>query len=265
MISCEEYFKEKKENVKDTISKSNLKIYLGIIQVGDNPASNRYVKMKVKDCNEVGISATVHKFREDITEKELINQIGRIAELSTGIIAQLPLPAHIRKEKIIKAIPYEKDVDGFRGDSGFIPCTPKGIVDWLKINKITPKQRPPFHTIIIGRSDLVGLPLARELTKLDYTVTVCHSKTACLERYTRNAGLIIVAAGSRNLITEDMILDNKPIVVDVGINIDENGHLHGDCDYENIVEKCEYVTPVPKGVGLLTRSALLENCLKTCY
>ena len=158
-----------------------------------------------------------------------------------------------------KLISPDKDVDGFRDDSLFLPCTPYGIYLYLKNKKVEIKGK---NVVIIGRSDIVGKPMAKLMLNEDATVTICHSKTKDISLYTKTADIIIVAVGKRNLLTKDMIGNNMPIVIDVGINRDEEGKLCGDCDYLNLLDVCEYISPVPGGVGLLTRFALMSNVVK---
>lgn len=228
---------------------------LAIIQVGNNEASTRYVRNKVKDCNEVGITAEVYYYPENTTEFELVDEIEHLVEFYDGVIVQLPLPPHIRVEAAIAAIPKEKDVDGFRRDSCFDPATPLGIVNYLDYCGF---EWTGKEVTIIGRSDIVGKPLARLMTNKDATVTLCHSKSK-LSNHIYNSDLIVCAVGQAGF------LNCYPIhcpVVDVGINFvkDDEGRsqLVGDAfntDGRN-------VTPVPGGVGLLTRLTLLENVVK---
>ena len=224
---------------------------LAIIQVGNVEASNRYIKNKVKDCQEVGIEAHVYGYPTDITEIELVDEIEDLVEHYDGIIVQLPLPQHIRSSVATAAIPKEKDVDGFRSDSWFKPATPKGIMDYLKYCGFDLCGK---DVVIIGRSEIVGKPLAKMMTDADATVTLCHSKSKNIDRYLKNADLIISAVGKANFLNcEDIYIP----VVDVGINFNEEGKLVGDC-YNAAGRN---VTPVPGGVGLLTRAALLDNVI----
>ena len=223
---------------------------LAIIQVGNVEASNRYIKNKVKDCQEVGIEAHVYGYPTDITEIELVDEIEDLVEHYDGIIVQLPLPQHIRSSIATAAIPKEKDVDGFKPDSWFKPATPKGIMDYLKYCGFDLCGK---DVVIIGRSEIVGKPLAKMMTDADATVTLCHSKSKDIDRYLKNADLVVSAVGQANFL--DCYSFTAP-VVDVGINFDENGKLVGDCCGRSI-----NVTPVPGGVGLLTRAALLDNVI----
>lgn len=226
---------------------------LAIIQVGDNEASNRYVRNKEKDCREVGIECVVSKFSADITEDELLKNIIHIQDSCDGIIVQLPLPPHIDEKTVIAAIHPEKDVDGFHPNSEFKPATPKGIMDYLALSDIDIDGK---LVIIIGRSNIVGKPLAKMMTDANATVVLCHSHTSKkdLKMLTSLADLIVCAVGKAKF------LDCSEIdcpVIDVGINFDENGKLVGDCYNTEGKE----VTPVPGGVGLLTRCALLDNVI----
>lgn len=219
------------------------------MQVGNNEASNRYVRNKVKDCEEIGIFAEVVKCDENINTDELINVIRKLQWKYSGIIVQLPLPKHIDKELVIAAIDKTKDVDGFKEGSKFNPCTPQGIMMWL--DKIE-FELSGAHVVIIGRSNIVGKPMAKMLTDADATVTLCHSKTKNLDKMVEMADLVICAVGKANF------LDCKNItvpVIDVGINF-VDGKLVGDC-----YNGGDNVTPVPGGVGLLTRMALLYNVI----
>lgn len=224
---------------------------LAIVQVGAVEASNRYIRNKVKDCKEVGIKAHHYAYGEGISTEELVLEVEDLQNHYDGIIVQLPLPEHINVNVITKAIRPEKDVDGFRMDSWFTPCTPGGIVKYLKY---CGWEAAGKDVVVIGRSDIVGKPMARLLTDMDATVTLCHSKTVDLSFYVLNTDLVICAVG------KPKFLNCYPIscpVIDVGINFDSDGKLVGDCyNTEN-----RDVTPVPGGVGLLTRCMLLENVL----
>lgn len=260
MINIKDYVKERKILLSEKILKSEKKPMLVIVQVGDNPASNSYVKGKLKDCEEVGLKALLEKLPTEISQEEFeekIKDINNNKEV-TGIIIQLPLPGHLSVN--LDLIDDKKDVDGFKITSKFVPCTPLGIINFLKNNNIDFAGK---NAVVIGRSDIVGKPMANLLLNENATVTICHSKTKNLSEHTKMADIIVVAAGKRNILTKDMIGNNKPIVIDVGINRNEEGKLCGDCDYENIVDLCTYVSPVPGGVGLLTRLTLIENVLNT--
>ena len=244
------YVKELKEQYKERIANLGDAPKLAIVQVGNNEASNRYVRNKVKDCEEVGIIADVIQYPENTTEFELDDQLDHMHEYYDGIIVQLPLPQHIRPHITTAAIPADKDVDGFRTDSWFYPATPKGIMDYLKYCEfdLTGKD-----VVIIGRSEIVGKPLARMMTDADATVTLCHSKSK-LSKHVHDCDLLVSAVGKAGFVNCYPL--HMPII-DVGINFNEHGKLVGDCfNTEN-----RDVTPVPGGVGLLTRCALLDNVI----
>lgn len=249
--NIKEYTKELKEQFKDRIAVIGDAPKLAIIQVGNIEASNRYIKNKVKDCEEVGIIADVYQYPEDITEHELCENIKLDQEHYDGVIVQLPLPPHIREKVVVAAIDPMKDVDGFHPDSPYDPATPAGIMRYLRYLKfdLTGKD-----VVIIGRSNIVGKPLARMMTDADATVTLCHSKSK-LAAHIYHCDLIVTAVGKAGF------LNCYPIhvpVIDVGINFDKNGKLCGDC----FNTEGKDVTPVPGGVGLLTRCALLENVIR---
>lgn len=249
--NIKEYTKELKEQFKDRIAAIGDAPKLAIIQVGNIEASNRYIKNKVKDCEEVGIIADVYQYPEDITEHELCENIKLDQEHYDGVIVQLPLPPHIREKVVVAAIDPMKDVDGFHPNSPYDPATPAGIMRYLRHLKfdLTGKD-----VVIIGRSNIVGKPLARMMTDADATVTLCHSKSK-LAAHIYHCDLIVTAVGKAGF------LNCYPIhvpVIDVGINFDENGKLCGDC----FNTEGKDVTPVPGGVGLLTRCALLENVIR---
>ncbi len=245
------YTEELKESYKQRILKLNEAPKLAIVQVGENEASNRYVKNKVKDCEEVGIIADVYIYPENMTEFELDDELSHMYEYYNGIIVQLPLPQHIRSSIAAAAIPADKDVDGFRHDSLFSPATPKGIMDYLKYCDYNLEGK---NVVIIGRSNIVGKPLAKMMTDANATVSLCHSKTKNMSEYLFIADLIVSAVGKTNFLNCYPIY--KP-VIDVGINFNKDGKLVGDC-YNT---EGRDVTPVPGGVGLLTRCALLENVI----
>lgn len=245
------YTQELKENFKLRVTAFDEVPELAIVQVGNHEASNRYIRNKVKDCEEVGIKVHVYNFPENTTEFELDDELTHLQEFYDGVIVQLPLPPHIRQEVAIAAIDPRKDVDGFRNDSLFNPATPKGIMDYLRYCDYDVEGR---DVVIIGRSEIVGKPLAKMMTNANATVTLCHSKSK-LSKYLYDCDLIVTAVGKAGF------LNCYPIhvpVIDVGINFDEDGKLCGDAYNTEGRE----VTPVPGGVGLLTRCALLDNVIK---
>ena len=243
---------------------------LAVIMAGDNPASEIYVKNKIKACETAGIYSRTIKFDENVTEKDLIEEIEKLNkdDKIDGILVQLPLPAHIDELKIINAISPEKDVDGFHsvnlgkmiiGDkTGFLPCTPYGIMQLLDEYGIDPAGK---DTVIIGRSNIVGKPAAILFIEKSATVQVCNTKTKNIKDKIRNADIVIAAVGVPNFIKGEDIKEGA-VVIDVGINR-VNGKLYGDVDYEEVSEKAGYITPVPGGVGPMTIASLIKNTFKS--
>lgn len=256
LIDCKRISKEIKDKIRIDLENKSNKPTLTVIHVGNDKASTAYINGKRKDCEEVGIIFDhVHK-SEDITEDELLEIIGKkVAENVDGILVQLPLPVHIDKNKIIAAIPKEKDVDGFRKDSEYVPCTPAGIMQVLKTFNLDGKD-----CLIINRSDIVGRPLVKLLLDKNATVTVAHSHTKNLDEKIANADIVITGVGIPNFI-ELKHLSRDKIFIDVSINHDKNGKVCGDLNpqlyhyhYDN-----SYMTPVPNGIGLMTRAMLVQN------
>ena len=260
------YGAEPAKKIKDWIIEKipNKRAMLAIVKVGNNPASEIYVRNKVKDCEECGFGATVYHLPESVTPLVFTEVIEELNEnnLITGIIVQKPLPAGLPNPAGL--IDPAKDIDCFtiknmgklyQGIPAFQPCTPHGIMLLLEHYGINVTG---MNCVVIGRSEIVGKPMAILLTQADATVTLCHSKTRNLEFYTKNADLIVCAIGSPKFLKADMIKEGA-ILIDVGINRDENGSLCGDIDYDDVYEKCGAITPVPGGVGLMTRAAMLEN------
>lgn len=253
--------------IKAEVAKSDDKPGLAAVMVGENPASQTYVGIKQKACNEAGIYSELHKLPDKTTEAELLRLIERLNnnEKVHAILVQMPLPKHISEGKILAAIALEKDVDGFNpvnagklaaGKEAAVPCTPKGIIRLLEEYKIGIAGK---NAVVIGRSNIVGKPVALMLLNRDATVTFCHSKTKNLEDYTKNADILVVAAGKPKLVTAGMVKDGA-VVIDVGINRAE-GKLVGDVDFDAVKEKAAYITPVPGGVGPMTIAMLLENSI----
>lgn len=261
MKNIREYCAEKKFELQKTIAENDYKIKTLIIQVGDNPASNAYIKGKMKDCEEVGIACELAKFDSSISEKVLLSMIKNCNEDPTiaGFIVQLPLPSHISEKAVIEAISLKKDIDGFSPLAIVNPATPQGIITYLEDNNFDFTDK---NAVIIGRSNIVGKPVARMLLDKNCNVRILHSKTSAVNKRIALAAadLIIVATGHRNTITDSDILLTSPdcLVIDVGMNRNENGKLCGDCENITLRE----TTPVPGGVGLLTRLALLNNIVK---
>lgn len=257
------------EQLKQKVSNMQTKPHLAVIQVGDNPASTIYVNLKKKKAEEIGIKSTVIKLNSNITEQELIAKIQELNDDKTvhAILVQLPLPKHINENNIIKSISAEKDVDGFTaqntGDllNGITPkaypCTPKGVMKLLKEYNIELQGK---HAVVVGRSNIVGKPLAIMLLNEHATVTVCHSRTKDLKGITKQADILVSAVGKK-IIFKDMVKENA-VVIDVGIFKDENNKTTGDVDFENVKEVASYITPVPKGVGPMTIACLMENTIE---
>ncbi|WHQ36428.1 bifunctional 5,10-methylenetetrahydrofolate dehydrogenase/5,10-methenyltetrahydrofolate cyclohydrolase [Spiroplasma sp. SV19] len=255
------------------IKKKNHRVpSLTIIQIGNNKASSTYIKNKKIACEKVGIICNVLTYPEAMTESDLLNLINQLNQDSTidAILVQLPLPMHINSEKIINSITITKDVDGFTpqilgnlmlGHYQLLPGTPKGIMFLLKHYQIELKGQ---HVVVIGRSNIVGKPLANLLINASATVTVCHSQTKNLSFFTKQADILISAVGQPKMITSEMIKENA-IIIDVGINRDQDNKLCGDVDFENVLSKVKMITPVPGGVGPMTIAALLENILYLYY
>ena len=259
MQVIKEYVTEKKERIKaDLLGKTALKMV--IVQVGHVPASDRYVRNKAKDANEVNIDCEINNLPEDITEEELLKLLQGLNEDEgvVGYLVQLPLPKHISEEKVKLAIAPEKDIDGFHPLSKTIPATPLGIYNYLKDMKYEFQGK---NAVVIGRSNIVGKPMAHLLLKESCNVTVLHSKTKEEDKkfYLEHADLIVVATGHRHTLTHEYILKPDAIVFDVGINVNEEGKLCGDCDKELPVA---FQSPVPGGVGLLTRIAVIDNLIE---
>lgn len=258
-MTIKEYVAHKKELLKEEISKYNRVPHFVIVQVNDDPASNAYIKGKLKDANEVGIFAELKKFEETISEDDLIKEIETINndESVDGLIVQMPLPKHIDEEKIKLAVSPLKDVDGFHPLSSLDPCTPKGIVTYLKDEGINLVGK---NAVVIGRSNIVGKPAAKLLLKEHCNVTVLHSRTKRedMEFYISHADVIVIAIGRANFLDETFNYKKDAIIVDVGINR-VDGKLVGDAKSDLPVK---LQTPVPGGVGLITRLTLLENLME---
>ncbi|MFT4243393.1 MAG: bifunctional methylenetetrahydrofolate dehydrogenase/methenyltetrahydrofolate cyclohydrolase FolD [Acidovorax sp.] len=242
---------------------------LAVVLVGDNPASQVYVRNKVKACEDNGLHSVLEKYGADMTEAALLARVEALNNDPAihGILVQLPLPAHIDAQKVIEAISPAKDVDGFHvasagalmtGMPGFWPCTPYGCMKMLESIGYSLKGK---HAVVIGRSNIVGKPMALMLLGQDATVTVCHSRTADLKAQTLQADVIVAAVGKRNVLTADML---KPgaVVIDVGMNRNDEGKLCGDVDFDGVKEVAGWITPVPGGVGPMTITMLLVNTLE---
>lgn len=243
--------------------------HLAILLVGEDPASQVYVKHKVADSEQTGLKATLERHPATMTEADLLARVRALnADPSVhGILVQLPLPKHMDSHKVIETISPAKDVDGFHvasagalmvGQPGFWPCTPYGCLKMLDSIGYDLKGK---HAVVIGRSNIVGKPMAMMLLGRDATVTVCHSRTKDLAAFTRQADVVVAAVGKRNVLTRDMV---KPgaVVIDVGMNRNDEGKLCGDVDFDGVKEVAGWITPVPGGVGPMTRAMLLVNTIE---
>lgn len=242
---------------------------LAVIMVGDNPASKVYVRNKSRACNEVGIEYQEYLLPENATKKELLELIKKLNQdkETNGILLQSPLPQHLNINEAFKTITYSKDVDGFTpasvgklciGEDTFISCTPYGVIKMFEEYNIDLKGK---NVVILGRSNIVGKPLIQCCLQKDATVTVCHSKTENLSEYTKKADVIIAAIGKAKFLTADMVKDGV-VIIDVGINRQDDGKLVGDVDFENVSKKASFITPVPGGVGPMTIAMLMNNVIK---
>jgi len=251
------------------LKESGLVPGLAVVLVGEDPASKVYVGSKEKACLQLGMYSEVHRLSADTTEEALLELINKLNQQETihGILVQLPLPKHINEKAVIDAISVDKDVDGFHpqsvgnlviGDDSLLPCTPAGVIELIKRSGVEIAGK---HAVVIGRSNIVGKPVAMLLLRENATVTVCHSRTANLEEIAKQADILVVAIGRANAIDRNYV---KPgaIVIDVGINRLDNGKLAGDADYDSCAEVAEYITPVPGGVGPMTITLLMKNTIK---
>ena len=260
-----------KESVKvraDELKKFGVEPTLAVVLVGEDKASQTYVRAKEKACNEYGIKSVAHRLSENTTQNELLALI-KVLNLDDsihGILVQLPLPKHIDTNVVLAAIDPRKDVDGFHavnvgklvsGLDGFVPCTPLGVMEILKEYGI---DVAGLNAVVIGRSNIVGKPMANLLLNASATVTVTHSKTKNLKEICKNADLIVAAIGRPFFLKADMVKDGA-VVVDVGINRLDDGRLVGDVDFDEVAPKCSYITPVPGGVGPMTIAMLLNNTI----
>lgn len=261
MISCKEYVEIRKKELREQISilsKNNRVPHLDVIQIGNNDASDRYIRGKKKDCEEVGIVFS-HLHLEDYSfyktddVKRLISDVSDISNCD-GIIVQLPIPDKFDVEELQNSIPAKKDVDGFRRDSMFTPCTPKGMIDYLEHNNVNLSGE---LCVVIGRSKIVGKPMVNLLIDRGATVICCNSKTKDLKTLTQQAKIVVSAVGKPEIF-DFSYFNESQILLDVGINLNASGKLCGDIS-RDVKDKVTHATPVPGGVGLLTRLALLEN------
>lgn len=264
---------EIKAEVKEQVAaykEQGIEITLAVVQVGADPASSVYVRNKKKACEEAGIRSLAYELPEETTEEELMNLV---LELNTrtdvnGILVQLPLPKHIDESKILKAIDYKKDVDGFHaqnvgalslGEPGFVSCTPAGVIELLKRSDIDVCGK---ECVVIGRSNIVGKPMAMLLLRENGTVTVAHSRTQDLKTVCKRADILVVAIGKAKFIDKEYVKEGA-VVIDVGMHRMENGKLCGDVDFESVSEVAGAMTPVPGGVGPMTIAMLMHNCMRS--
>jgi len=262
-----------KDELKVTVTaykEKGIEITLAVIQVGSDPASSVYVGNKKKACEYTGIKSLSYELPEETTEEELLKLVQELNHRKdvNGILVQLPLPAHINEDLIIQTIAPEKDVDGFHpqsvgalaiGQKGFVSCTPAGIIQLLKRSGIEMEGK---ECVVIGRSNIVGKPMALLLLRENGTVTVCHSRTKNIKEVTKRADILIVAIGKPKLITKDYIKEGA-VVIDVGMHRDENNKLCGDVDYNDVITQVSAITPVPGGVGPMTIAMLMANCVES--
>lgn len=271
-MNGKELAKEIRGNLKIEVAelkKQGIIPKLAVIMVGDDKASQVYVRNKSKACDEIGIEYEEYLKDASTTQEELLNLIDELnaREDISGILLQSPIPKHLDIREAFNRIDYKKDVDGFNpinvgklaiGEDCFISCTPYGVVKLLEANNIKIEGK---HVVILGRSNIVGRPLIQCMLNEHATVTVCHSRTQNLKEFTKQADILISAIGKAKFVTEDMVKDGA-VVIDVGINRNDEGKLVGDVDYENVEPKTSYITPVPGGVGPMTIAMLMNNVVK---
>ena len=262
-----------KDELKEKVNaykKQGVEITLAVVKVGNDPASAVYVRNKEKACEYVGITSRTLALPEETTEEELLDTVKQLNEDYTvkGILVQLPLPKHIDESKILLAIDSHKDVDGFHpvnvgkmviGEDTFLPCTPAGIIEMLKRSNIEISGK---ECVVIGRSNIVGKPMSMLMLKENATVTITHSRTKDLRKVTKRADILIAAIGKAKYVTSDFVKEGA-VVIDVGMDRDENGKLCGDVDFDGVSQIASAITPVPGGVGPMTVTMLLVNCLRS--
>ena len=273
IIDGKKIAQEIKDELKAEVSRlkaAGREICLVVVQVGEDPASGVYVNNKKKACAYIGIRSEAYELSERTTEEELLSLVERLNTDAAvnGILVQLPLPSHIDEEKVIRAISPEKDVDGFHpvsvgnlwlGEKGFLSCTPAGIIELLKRSGIGIAGK---ECVIVGRSNIVGKPMAALLLREHATVTIAHSRTEDLKEVTKRADILIVAVGRRQMIDASYVKDGA-VVIDVGMHRNEQNKLCGDVDFDKVKEKVSAITPVPGGVGPMTIAMLMNNCVDT--
>ena len=269
IIDGKELAKKVRGELKKKIEKENITPKLAVVFCGNNEASKVYVRIKSKACDEIGIKFEEFHLNEDVSEGELLGLIEKLNNDKSvnGILVQYPIPKQINLQNVAEAIDKNKDVDGFNpyniglldsNNPEFVPCTPLGIMKMFEEYNIDLNGK---KVVIIGRSNVVGKPMAECVLNSNATVTICHSKTKNLKNELLQADVIISAAGRRNIVTADMVKEGT-VVIDVGTNRDENGKLCGDVDFENVKEKASYITPNPGGVGPMTVAMLMNNVIK---
>lgn len=253
------------EDIKEKLKSVDRQLGLAVVQVGNDEASNVYIGQKEKLTKELNYKFIHKKFNENISQEKLLREIELLNNDDTidGILIQMPLPSHLNSNIVLNSVDPDKDVDGLtyinagrlvQNEPGLVPCTPKGVIDLLDYNKITITGK---NIAVIGRSILVGKPVANMLINRNATVTLCHSKTNNIKDITKNSDIIVVGVGKKHYLTDDMVKDGAT-VVDVGINR-VDGKLYGDADFENLKDKCSFITPVPGGVGPMTIAELGAN------
>ena len=262
-----------KNELKEKVAKykeQGIEITLAVVKVGNDPASAVYVRNKEKACEYVGINSKTLALPEETTEEELLNVVKELNEDKNvnGILVQLPLPKHIDESKVLLTIDSTKDVDGFHpvnvgkmviGEDTFLPCTPAGIIEMIKRTDIDIEGK---ECVFIGRSNIVGKPISMLMLKENATVTIAHSRTKDLKEVTKRADIIVAAIGKAKFVTADYVKEGA-VVIDVGMDRDENGKLCGDVDFESVSKVASAITPVPGGVGPMTVTMLLVNCLRS--
>ena len=272
IIDGKELAKKIRANLKiecEELKRKEIKSKLAVIMVGDDPASKVYVRNKSRACQDVGIDYEEYLLDSNITQKNLIDLIKKLNNDKNinGILLQSPIPKHLDINEAFRTIDYNKDVDGFHpmnvgkltlGQDTFVSCTPYGVMRMFEEYNIDLCGK---NVVILGRSNIVGKPLTQCCLNKNATITVCHSKTQNTKKITKEADIVISAIGKAKFITEDMIKEGA-IVIDVGINRDENGKIVGDVDFENVKQKASYITPVPGGVGPMTVAMLINNVIK---
>lgn len=260
---------ELKEKVRE-LKEQKVDVTLCVIQVGTDPASSIYVNNKKKACEYVGIKSLSYELPEETSQDQLVDLINELNDQTNvnGILVQLPLPKHIDEDKVLQAISPDKDVDGFHpqsvgrlsiGQKGFVSCTPGGIVQLLKRYNISIEGK---ECVVVGRSNIVGKPMAMLMLRENATITICHSRTKNLAEITSRADILIVAIGKAKFITNEYVKDGA-VIIDVGMHRDENNKLCGDVDFEDVVDKVSAITPVPGGVGPMTIAMLMHNCVES--